>query len=352
MGKSHIQIILAAVGTPRYGHITYLCDMISLGKIFRKYTGTVREFKPLYVLNNWLNRDQLQHNRSLYRKYGLKKSILSSLGSKDFKPHHQDIPWLDRPNALEALRAHPTFQAMPEDLQIEIRRFVEEGYLILKGFFSEEQVDRLNAEIDQLLAKEALDFNYTGRKIMESFKVSPTANAFFREPRLLELLNFIMGKQVIPFHTINFIEGSEQRAHSDSIHMTTEPQGYLIAAWMALEDIGPEQGPLVYYPQSHRLPYVTTEDYPSGHTRWRLGKMANKRFEDKIEEILAEHPFEAKTFAAKKGDVLLWHANLIHGGTAISRAGATRKSMVAHYFCEEVICYHEISQRPALIGQR
>lgn len=339
----HEGSIAELIGAP------YLCGMISLGKVFRKYTGTLRQFKVLYVLNNWLNRHHLQHNRSLYQKYGLQKNILGSIGSKDFQPHHQDVPWLDRPNAKDALPAHPDFPALNKEQQNELFRFVEDGYLILKGFFPEDAVDQLNMEVDQLLAKDQLDFNYTGRKIMESFKVSPTANAFFREPRLIKLLNFIMGKQVIPFHTINFIEGSEQRAHSDSIHMTTEPQGYLIAAWIALEDIGPDQGPLVYYPKSHRLPYITTEDYPSGHTHWRLGSFANKRFEDKIESVVEEHGFTPKTFEAKKGDVLLWHANLIHGGTAISMPGATRKSMVAHYFCEEVICYHEISQRPAFL---
>ena len=324
--------------------------MISLGKVFRKYTGALRQYKILYVLNNWLNRRQLAHNRALYRKYGLQKSILSNIGSKDFPAHHEDIPWLDRPNAREELEQHPIFLAMPPEQQAEIRRFVEEGYLILRGFFSEDEVEQLNEEIEELMQQQQLDFNYPGRKIMESYKHSRTANAFFRDARLLELLQFIMGKPIIPFHTINFIEGSEQRAHSDSIHMTTEPQGYLIAAWIALEEIGPNQGPLIYYPKSHRLPYITTEDYSSGHTRWRLGEFANKRFEDEIESVVETNQFEAKTFQAQKGDVLLWHANLIHGGTAITKAGATRKSMVAHYFCEDVICYHEISQRPALLS--
>ena len=52
------------------------------------------------------------------------------------------------------------------------------------------------------------------------------------------------------------------------------------------------------------------------------------------------------------GDVLVWHANLLHGGGPILREGATRRSMVAHYFCEEVICYHEMTQRPALLEPR
>ncbi|MEZ5041940.1 MAG: phytanoyl-CoA dioxygenase family protein [Saprospiraceae bacterium] len=323
--------------------------MVSLNKIFRKYTGVLRQFKVLYMVNNWLNRNQLQHNKALYKQYGVNKSILSSIGSQDFTPPHPDIPWLDQPNAKQKLRAHPSFNDFSKDIQTAIEGFIEDGYLILPGFFDTEAVAALNEDVDRLLQQQTLDFNYTGRKIMESFKVSPVANTFFREPRLLKLLSFIMGKKIIPFHTINFIEGSEQRPHSDSIHMTTEPQGYLIAAWIALEDIGPDQGPLTFYPGSHRLPYLTTQDYPSGHSRWLLGEFANERFEDKVAEIIKEQGFQARTFLAQKGDVLLWHANLLHGGSAITRPGATRKSMVAHYFCEGVICYHEISQRPALL---
>ena len=53
-----------------------------------------------------------------------------------------------------------------------------------------------------------------------------------------------------------------------------------------------------------------------------------------------------------KGDVLVWHHNLLHGGSAIEREGATRRSMVAHYFGEGALCYHEITERPALIPAR
>ena len=134
--------------------------------------------------------------------------------------------------------------------------------------------------------------------------------------------------------------------------MTTEPEGYLIAAWIALEDIGPDQGPLEFYPGSHRLPFISTKEYPSGNTHWTIGSESNKKYEKKMVEVVQEQKLQPKTFLAKKGDVLIWHANLIHGGQAIQRDGATRKSMVAHYFCEGVICYHEMSQRPALIEKR
>ena len=323
--------------------------MRSLPQLFKKYTGRLREFKAVYVINNLLNSRQLQRNKALYQKYGLNKSIYAPLGKADFSNSQVDIPWLDRPNALQTLLTQPDFSGWSTEVQTELQRFVTDGYMILKNFFSDENVDLLNQEIDTLLQDRSIDFNYTGRKVMESFRVSPMADAFFRNKQLLKILNYAMGKEVIPFQTINFIKGSEQRAHSDSIHMTTEPQGYLIAIWIALEDIGPEQGPLEYYPGSHRLPFVSTLDYPSGNTKWTLGKETNKRYEDKIAEIIKDNNLVSKTFLAKKGDVLIWHSNLLHGGQAIKKEGATRKSMVAHYFCKEVICYHEMSQRPALL---
>ena len=35
---------------------------------------------------------------------------------------------------------------------------------------------------------------------------------------------------------------------------------------------------------------------------------------------------------AKAGDVMLWHADLLHGAEEIRDAGLTRRSLVAHYY--------------------
>jgi ectoine hydroxylase-related dioxygenase (phytanoyl-CoA dioxygenase family) len=41
--------------------------------------------------------------------------------------------------------------------------------------------------------------------------------------------------------------------------------------------------------------------------------------------------YERKTFIASKGDVLIWHGMLIHGGDTIRNPCLTRKSYVCHY---------------------
>jgi ectoine hydroxylase-related dioxygenase (phytanoyl-CoA dioxygenase family) len=162
-------------------------------------------------------------------------------------------------------------------------------------------------------------------------------------------LNFILDKEVVAFQTINFIEGSQQRAHSDSIHMTTYPLGYLIAVWIALEDVNIDNGPLFYYPGSHKLPYLLNSDFNEGENALTLGKKDYKDYEDVLEESVITNGFQKKEFLANKGDVLIWHANLIHGGAPIVNKNLTRKSMVVHYYANDVIKYHEISERPSLL---
>lgn len=321
-----------------------------LQRIFQKYTGFLRSLKVVYVLNNLLNFRHLNRNKRLYTRYGLHKSVLAPIGSADFLKHHPDIPWLDRPDALERLEAHQEFLNMEPALQDKVRQFVRDGFFVLEQFHDSGTTGALNTEVDQLLGAGKAGFNYTGRKIFNLHEQSRLADEhFFRNEALLRLLSFLLGKPVLPFQSLSFVQGSEQRAHSDSIHMTTEPPGYLIATWSALEDCPEDSGPLYYYPGSHRLRYITTQDYDSGNTRFTIGENSNRRYEDRIASLIQEHNLKKQVFLAKRGDVLVWHANLLHGGSAITRPGATRRSIVCHYYAEDVLCYHEMSQRPAIL---
>ena len=319
-------------------------------RYLQKYTGILRNFKLVYYIQNLLSIDKLKRNQDLYEKYGIKKSIFSAIGKKDFVNPSDDIPWIDQENALELLETKKGFDQFPKQIQDQFRQFISEGFMILKSFYSDEDIQKHNDIIQDLKESGKIDYNYTGKKMNQVHEHSDFIQShFFKNKELLRIFRFLMGKEIIPFHTIHFLEGSEQLAHSDSIHMSTEPEGYLIAAWTALEPTDNYNGPLFYYPGSHRLPYVSCLDYESGNTKWTIGGRY-KKYEEKIAEILESQSFEKKYFYAESGDVLIWHANLIHGGDPIKEDRRTRKSMVGHYFCEDVICYHEITQRPAIIN--
>jgi ectoine hydroxylase len=307
----------------------------------------IRSFKLTYTISNILNYNKLKSNAALYKKYGIKKSVVAPISSKDFKNlPPQPLPWLDE-KSLKAISGNNTdFQSFPKHLQDSLINWSEDGYAILPGFFAE-KADEVNRIIDEKLKSGDLKFKY-GNKIMFALHHSELIESMGKDPMISNILNFLLGKEVKLFQSINFIEGSKQRAHSDIVHMTTYPQGYLIAIWIALEDIKEEQGALFYYPGSHKLPYLLNDDYNHGSSYLRLGANAYKAYEDKVETVIKENNLQKKVFEAKKGDVLIWHANLLHGGSAISKPGSTRKSMVFHYYAEGVICYHEVTQRPTV----
>ena len=317
-------------------------------KFIQKYTGAFRNIRLLHFFYNLLHRKGLAHNKHLYPYFELNKSIYKSISHKDFIGKKAKTPWLDTIINEKDIQNHPVFCHFPEQIETQLLQWHKNGFLIWENFLDAETVDAINNDIDNLLEKKEVDFNYTHRKIFNAYRQSFTIRKVIKENQLLDLLSFILDKKVLPFQTINFLKGSEQQAHSDSIHMSTFPQGYLIAAWFALEDISLEQGPLSYFPGSHRLPYITNSDYENTNNRFMLDGDANKKYEEKAQEVIRQNNLQKQVFTAKKGDVLIWHGNLIHGGEPMLNKELTRKSFVVHYFAENVIAYHEISERPAI----
>ncbi len=319
-------------------------------KWLQRYTGFFRRVRLFHFIYNLIHWRGLEHNKRLYPAFGIKKSVYRSISSKDFTGKQAKLPWLDYPIGTTEITSHPDCQHFDIKTTELVSQWHKNGFVILEQFFSETIVDEINASIDSLLEAEKLRFNYTGRKIFNAFEFSDVVHSAIHDKQLTTLLSFILGKKVFPFQTINFQFGSEQKAHSDSVHMTTFPKGYLIAAWIALEDISEDAGPIFYYPGSNQLPYLTNEDYGADNNFFLLDGEANKKYEAKIEELVESKNLTPQTFLAKKGDIFIWHANLVHGGSPVLDKNKTRKSMVVHYFAEDVICYHEISERPAIIN--
>jgi ectoine hydroxylase-related dioxygenase (phytanoyl-CoA dioxygenase family) len=310
----------------------------------------LRSLKVTYSAYNMLHGESLEHNRGPYKDAGVKKFLFSSISSKDFAGLEPgDIPWMDKTVSEEEIHTKLHAADFSPSVKEAILHWKENGYLILEKFINEKAVEAINTEIENLLEKKEIEFSL-GNKIMFANKKSELIRELSTREDIISVLNFVLGRKVVPFQTINFMTGSEQHAHSDSIHMTTYPLGYLIAIWVALEDISADAGPLSYYPGSHKLPYVLNDGYERGGNVFTVGADSNYlKYEHKIGQIVQEKKLPKKIFTAKKGDVLVWHANLIHGGEPIARPGATRKSMVIHYFAEDVIKYHEITERPALL---
>ncbi|HVU55687.1 MAG TPA: phytanoyl-CoA dioxygenase family protein [Puia sp.] len=307
----------------------------------------MKRFKFLHWLYNLIHYKSLSHNRAAYQAYHVRKPLIASISSKDF-PDKTSRAWLDTGHSGELAPGHAGYNDFPPAIQQQLLTWSDKGYLIWEGFLDPATADTIQGEVDKLVHRGKLHPTHDN-KLMFANRHSTLIRKVTEEKRLTSLLNFILDKEVVPFQTINFLYGSNQRAHSDSIHMTTYPLGYLIAVWIALEDTRPGNGPLFYYPGSHRLPYLLNSDFNEGETPLLLGNKDYVDYEDRIDEEIKQNSLQPEIFLAKKGDILIWHANLIHGGMPVKDPVQTRKSMVIHYYAKDVIKYHEITERPSLL---
>lgn len=310
----------------------------------------LEKYKAAYKVYNFFHKSQLTHNLPLYKKYGIKKKYFSSVSSEDFKGLKGEPIHFDIADTRTELPQDEMFKSLPISWQESLLNWSDKGYAILDNFFSDELVDAINNEVEKLKSNPKTKWQH-GKRIMFGIHLSDLLYQTGTDPKLIKILDTLMSKKVELFQSINFFEGSQQRAHSDSIHMTTFPYGNLIAVWIALEDLTDDCGPLHYYPGSHKLPYIMNGDFDNIGTSIKLGVKTYGDYENKIAEEIEKHQLKKELFVAKKGDLLIWHANLLHGGEPIKRVGSTRKSMVFHYYAENAICYHEITQRPTLKGK-
>ncbi len=305
--------------------------------------------RPLLVARNLVMAPRVLRFRGRMRELGTRRSVLRTLRHADFRVHSDERPWLDREGSGAAIATDPRSARVGEELRAKLKRWPEDGYMVLDGFFDPELIDRINGELASLIGSGALRFSRAGNRVRNAYRRSAAVAEAIDDRGLRDLLGAILGVPVGVWQTISFFTGSRQAAHSDAFHMMTEPRGYLVAIWVALEDITPDCGPVFYLPGSHRLPYVTTEDLDGCEGSRLMVADKSSAYEARIAEIAAASRIEPQQFLARKGDVLIWHANLLHGGSPIADPELTRRSLVAHFYGEGAVRYHEIAEHLSLV---
>lgn len=162
------------------------------------------------------------------------------------------------------------------------------------------------------------------------------------DPDSLQFLEFIHGgRRIFPFQTLNFQKGTQQPIHSDIIHFDTQPRTLMTAAWVALEDMNKDNGPLRFYPKSHQW---GTWDYAEMgmHQKYDIASDKSDGKQDtqvkygyELEKAMKQLGLrETVASELKKGQTFIWAAGLVHGGSIQNNMELTRLSQVSHYYFE------------------
>lgn len=98
-----------------------------------------------------------------------------------------------------------------------------------------------------------------GLRVQDAYRFNADVQRIAANPQILALLSTLYGRQAWPFQTLNFPVGTQQHFHSDAVHFSSVPERFMCGVWVALEDVGPEQGPLKYYSGTHKWPIYVNE---------------------------------------------------------------------------------------------
>ena len=128
-----------------------------------------------------------------------------------------------------------------------------------------------------------------------------------------------------------FFDHSTTGPHQDWIYLDSRPNGKMIAAWVALEDI-PEEGIRFYvYPGTQG--YVPKSAYSQNSSDWDLIEY-HSNFISEVEDLLQSGNYRMYAPPLKKGDIFFWSSRIIHGSTEGKNKSLRRRSIAAHFIPE------------------
>lgn len=209
------------------------------------------------------------------------------------------------------------------------RQWREDGVVIKRGFVPDDLIDAYWE------VRSKLDRPHGWQSGSPYLHVPEVLDLAAHRP-LVELLEELIGEPMAVSLNLTGLVSTERNWHQDDYLNPPATMGWYAAVWVALGDTDPDSGPFQYVPGSHRgrllrkervRMYLTPDERDEP-----VWPRTAERFVDKaVEDELERQDARIETFLGKKGDVLVWHACLLHRGSPPRVPGSQRLSFISHY---------------------
>ena len=229
-----------------------------------------------------------------------------------------------------------------------LKYYRENGYVVLKGIFSEKNCDifyeNWNSEVKsfkgymyrQASAKlEKHVFNINNWVMNPILNLQSLNSKHFPRLRvnfekiiasnliLADFVKSMIGDKPTIVQSMFFEGNSATWEHQDSYYLDDEETGKMVAGWIALEDIKANAGRFFVCPKSHLHDYASM-DLENIITKNHTAYIKN------IVKIVKENNFSVKAPKLDKGDILLWNSLTIHGSLDSQSETNSRSSITFH----------------------
>lgn len=226
-----------------------------------------------------------------------------------------------------------------------------DGYLLLKNAVSATERAKISASVEKnwlhcennphhvdvitgahaghcfKMSDAPLEVKNEAYKLNNLFLLDEAIRSVALSPYLRRVMHALLAAEPMICNSLNFERGSQQDAHIDSWYMPAPTDDGMIAASISLDTVDDTNGPIFFYPGSHKIP-------PYRFSDGRLN-LINDEFEackNYLNNEIEKRNLKLERLSSQPGDVFIWNGQLIHGGSPISDFAKTRKSMVIHYW--------------------
>jgi phytanoyl-CoA hydroxylase len=267
---------------------------------------------------------------------------------------YDTLPLVDKKVSLDEVIARVDVPSdTPYDLREKLTFWRENGYVVLENVLPTHWLDKLWEEVEYTIENHdkftatgvVFQFNEQkptqlkdipkellqgiGARINDYHNTSVGAKRVMTHRHIVTFLQAALAPELTAFQSLIFKYSSQQPTHQDFPWVTSNIPSHLAAAWIPCEDVHADSGPLFYYPGSHKIPKFNFGR--TGILKTDSSLFNPDQFSAYLDKTCYEHGIEKKVLLIKKGDILIWHGGLAHGGSNINNPSMTRKSYVCHY---------------------
>lgn len=212
------------------------------------------------------------------------------------------------------------------------RQFETEGYVLLKGLFTTEQLGELKVTFEEIGNRKVPghfdpDFSADGSdplkrfpRVMHPHRFNETAMRYMLHPPVMEALRALYGEEALAAQSMYYYKppGSRGQAlHQDNFYLKVEP-GNCIAAWTAVDAADPDNGGLLVVPKTQAHEIVCPDE-------------ADERESFTTHFVKPPEGMKPVPVYMDAGDVLFFNGNLIHGSYRNKTKDRFRRSFICHY---------------------
>jgi phytanoyl-CoA hydroxylase len=249
------------------------------------------------------------------------------------------------------------YAALRTDSQIR-QYYQENGYVVIRGLLPEELCDRARKHfLNEVKSYTGYIYRQASARpekhiftpgghmlnaIMNVQDLNQRTFPLFRQvslevlthSQLLKGATAILQHEAIMAQSMYFEGNPATWAHLDSDYLDSSQAGGMVGAWIALEDIHPQAGRFYIYPKSHQIKVPNAQHIV----------LDRAKYEEVILQTIADQGLTCKVPALRKGDVLFWHGDTIHGSLPTTDSAFSRSSYTAHFIARHshLLQYHLI----------